>query len=154
MQVCYNWGSESSCQVVLEMIVLSILQENQNSSHIDRIHLKDGKGVTFKGDAMKGISQGEAVKDNINTQVGEVNHGINGELQAMVVNMAEARSSQVPRCMHCDVCKVFRGRESFKGQSGDVASMGEVKVCDQCRKRRNSDVEEVLQLHPTQGMLV
>ena len=103
---------------------------------------------------MKGSSQGGAVKDNINIQVGEVNQGINGELQAMVVNMAEARSSQVPRRMHCDVCEMFRGRESFKGRSGDVASIGEVKVCDQCRKRRNSDSEEVLQLHPTQGMLV
>ena len=103
---------------------------------------------------MKGSSQGGAVNDNISTQVGEVNFGINGELETMVVNMAETRSSQVPRLMHCDVCEVFRGRESFKGQSGDVASIGEVKVCDQCRKRRNSEVEEMLPLLPIQGMLV
>ena len=75
-----------------------------------------------------------------------MNKGINSELQAKAVSAVEGKPTHVPRHMHCGVCEVFRGSESFKGQSDE----GGVKVCDQCRKRRDTGVEEVV--HPPQGM--
>ena len=86
---------------------------NRNSSHVKRVHLKGGRGGGSKD----------------NSQGGEVDKGVNGQLQARAFNMAEKRSSQVPRYMHCDVCEVFMGIESFQEQIGG----GGGKVCDQCR---------------------
>ena len=83
-----------------------------------------------------------------NSQVGEVNTGINGKLNAKAVNAVEEKPAHVPRHMHCGVCEEFRGSESFKGQNDE----GGVKVCGQCRKRRDTEVEEVVQVHPSQGM--
>jgi len=67
------------------------------------------------------------------------------ELRGKAVNAVEEMPTQVPRHMHCSVCEEFRGKESFKGQSGE----GGVKVCDQCRKRRDTEVKEVA--HSPQG---
>ena len=82
---------------------------NQNFSHIKRVHLKGRKDAGSKDE-----SQG-----------GEVDKGINEQLQARALNMAEERPSQVPRYMHCEVCEVLMGIENF----GD----GGAQVCDQCR---------------------
>ena len=107
----------------------------------------DGTRIHFvKGGGSKDNRQGGNAKDN--SKVGEVNTGINGELKAKAVNAVEEKPAHFPRHMHCGVCEEFRGSESFKGQNDE----GGVKVCGQCRKRRDTEVEEVVQVHPSQGM--
>ena len=73
---------------------------------------------------------------------------VNGSIILGKVVEEKEKPTHVPRHMHCGVCEEFRGSESFKGQNDE----GGVKVCGQCRKRRDTEVEEVVQVHPSQGM--